>query len=118
LPDEKTFPCSNQLIEIDFSSCSTKVVCKDEQAEQYLKIQRLFRNINKTEKDFNSRVLVHCAMGMSRSATSVIMFIMKEFLIPLEDAFEFVKTQRDATDPNEGFMLQLKKFEEDGFVFL
>ena len=46
------------------------------------------------------------------------MFIMKEFLMPLEDAFEFVKTQREATDPNEGFLNQLKKFEDEGFVFL
>lgn len=30
-------------------------------------------------------VFVHCAMGRSRSATCVIMFIMKRFGIPFED---------------------------------
>ena len=56
-------------------------------------------------------------MGMSRSATSVIMFIMRLFSMRLEDAFEFVKTQREATDPNDGFLEQLKLFEETSFAF-
>lgn len=54
---------------------------------------------------------------MSRSATSVIMFIMRLFGMKLEDAFEFVKTQREATDPNDGFMEQLKMFEAKAFKF-
>lgn len=56
-------------------------------------------------------------MGMSRSATSVIMFIMRLFSMKLEDAFEFVKTQRQATDPNDGFMEQLRSFEKTSFSF-
>jgi protein-tyrosine phosphatase len=56
-------------------------------------------------------------MGMSRSATSVIMFIMRLFSMKLIDAFEFVKTQREATDPNEGFMEQLRIFEQTEFTF-
>ena len=56
-------------------------------------------------------------MGMSRSATSVIMFIMRLFSMKLEDAFEFVKTQRQATDPNDGFMEQLRNFEKTSFSF-
>lgn len=56
-------------------------------------------------------------MGMSRSATSVIMFIMRLFGMKLEDAFEFVKTQREATDPNDGFMEQLRLFEDKAFKF-
>lgn len=35
----------------------------------------------------------------------------------LKDAFEFVKTQREKTDPNEGFMEQLRRFEEAAFNF-
>ena len=35
----------------------------------------------------------------------------------LEDAFEFVKTQREATDPNDGFMEQLRSFERTAFTF-
>ena len=56
-------------------------------------------------------------MGMSRSATSVIMFIMRLFSMKLKDAFEFVKTQREKTDPNDGFMEQLRGFEANHFTF-
>ena len=56
-------------------------------------------------------------MGMSRSATSVIMFIMRLFSMKLKDAFEFVKTQREKTDPNDGFMEQLRRFEDTAFLF-
>ena len=56
-------------------------------------------------------------MGKSRSATSVTMFIMRLFSMKLEDAFEFVKTQREATDPNSGFLEQLSNFEETNFKF-
>ena len=35
----------------------------------------------------------------------------------LDDAFEFVKTQREATDPNDGFMEQLRQFEATQFSF-
>ena len=49
--------------------------------------------------------------------TSVIMFIMKLFSMRLDDAFEYVKTQREATDPNDGFMEQLRMFEKKKFAF-
>jgi len=45
------------------------------------------------------------------------MYIMKLFGMTLEDAFEFVKSHRDATDPNDGFLEQLKNFEENNFQF-
>lgn len=54
-------------------------------------------------------------MGMSRSAASVIMYIMRQFHMSVEDAMVFVKTQREETDPNDGFLEQLKRFEENGF---
>ena len=42
---------------------------------------------------------------------------MRLFSMKLEDAFEFVKTQREATDPNDGFMEQLRSFEKTAFAF-
>ena len=77
-----------------------------------MRFQRTIHAINTGNPDNKNRVLVHCAMGMSRSATSAIMFIMKLFSAEFDDVFEFVKTQREETDPNEGFVDQLKRFEQ------
>lgn len=58
-----------------------------------------------------NRVLVHCAMGMSRSATMVIMYLMRKFQIEWNLALEIVKARREVVDPNEGFIEKLKSFE-------
>ena len=71
-------PISNQALEIDFANQVTNVTNTRQQGE-YLRIQRLFRKINETYANFNQKCLVHCAMGMSRSATSVLMFLMRIF---------------------------------------
>lgn len=52
----------------------------------------------------HNRVLVHCAMGMSRSATSVCMYLMRKFGMNFENALELVKVQRQKAEPNEGFV--------------
>eukprot|EP00347_Sterkiella_histriomuscorum_P011202 403373359 len=71
---------------------------------------------NRQSKNRNV-VFVHCAMGRSRSATCVIMYIMKRFQISYEDALDFVKSKRECVDPNEGFLKQLRQFEELGMEF-
>ena len=58
-----------------------------------------------------NRVLVHCAMGRSRSATMVIMYLMIKFQIPWDQAFDILKIRREIVDPNEGFIQKLKDFE-------
>lgn len=112
----KELPVSNQVLEVNFKTKQTEVQTGNQQKE-YVRIQKLFRQINTKNPDFNTKCLVHCAMGMSRSATSVIMFIMRLFSMKLDDAFEFVKTQREATDPNDGFLEQLRIFEKTKFSF-
>ena len=72
------------------------------------------------EQVFNSkagRILVHCARGVSRSATLVIMCLMKTYGMPVDVALEFVKRQRDVVEPNPGFLLQLYNFQEKNMVF-
>lgn len=58
-----------------------------------------------------NRVLVHCAMGRSRSASMVIMYLMRKFQISFETSFNIVKLRREIIDPNEGFIAKLKAFD-------
>ncbi|CAF1650639.1 unnamed protein product, partial [Adineta ricciae] len=55
--------------------------------------------------------LVHCKMGISRSASTVIAYLMKEYNQTLTTAFEHVKTRRSCVQPNDGFRNQLVVYE-------
>lgn len=56
-------------------------------------------------------VYVHCAAGVSRSATIVISYLMRKNNEKYEDVFEFVKERRPSIGPNEGFVKQLRALE-------
>ncbi|XP_019956459.2 protein phosphatase Slingshot homolog 1 isoform X1 [Paralichthys olivaceus] len=62
-------------------------------------------------KKNQSKCLVHCKMGVSRSASTVIAYAMKEHSWSLEKAYNFVKQKRSITRPNPGFMRQLAEYE-------
>ncbi|XP_047447815.1 protein phosphatase Slingshot homolog 1 isoform X1 [Mugil cephalus] len=62
-------------------------------------------------KKNHSKCLVHCKMGVSRSASTVIAYAMKEYGWSLEKAYNFVKQKRSITRPNAGFMRQLAEYE-------
>lgn len=62
-------------------------------------------------KDRGSKVLVHCKMGISRSASVVIAYAMKAFNMSLEEALALVKKKRTCIKPNQAFCNQLKTYE-------
>ncbi|XP_058014861.1 protein phosphatase Slingshot homolog 1 isoform X5 [Ahaetulla prasina] len=66
--------------------------------------------INKARKN-RSKCLVHCKMGVSRSASTVIAYAMKEFGWSLEKAYNYVKQKRSIARPNAGFMRQLLEYQ-------
>ncbi|KAM9823112.1 protein phosphatase Slingshot homolog 1 isoform X2 [Syngnathus typhle] len=66
--------------------------------------------IVKAKKNY-SKCLVHCKMGVSRSASTVIAYAMKEYGWSLEKAYNFVKEKRSITRPNPSFMRQLAEYE-------
>ncbi|XP_073528514.1 LOW QUALITY PROTEIN: protein phosphatase Slingshot homolog 1 [Phyllobates terribilis] len=66
--------------------------------------------INKAKKN-HSKCLVHCKMGVSRSASTVIAYAMKEYGWSMEKAYNFVKQKRSVARPNAGFMRQLLEYE-------
>jgi protein phosphatase slingshot len=61
-------------------------------------------------RESKSALLVHCKKGISRSASTVIAYAMKEYQWSLNDALNYVKQKRNCITPNSGFMEQLKIF--------
>ncbi|XP_031216965.1 dual specificity protein phosphatase 13 isoform X3 [Mastomys coucha] len=70
----------------------------------FLPVARYIRDALNTPR---SRVLVHCAMGVSRSATIVLAFLMIFENMTLVDAIQTVQAHRDIC-PNSGFLRQLQ----------
>lgn len=62
-------------------------------------------------KNAGSNVLVHCRMGISRSASTVIAYGMKEYGWSLGDTMKHVKARRSIIQPNQGFWKQLVTYE-------
>ncbi|XP_008301481.1 protein phosphatase Slingshot homolog 2b [Stegastes partitus] len=62
-------------------------------------------------KKAGSKCLVHCKMGISRSAATVIAYAMKEYGWDLKKAFDYVKERRTVTKPNPSFMRQLEEYQ-------
>ncbi|KAL6098741.1 ssh2 [Pungitius sinensis] len=58
-----------------------------------------------------AKCLVHCKMGISRSAATVIAYAMKEHGWDLKKAFDYVKERRAVTKPNPSFMRQLEEYQ-------
>ncbi|KAL8202234.1 UNVERIFIED_CONTAM: hypothetical protein K2H54_003843 [Gekko kuhli] len=59
---------------------------------------------------FAGKVLVHCAMGISRSATLVLAFLMIRENKTLVDALNTVRQHRGVC-PNSGFLSQLRDLD-------
>lgn len=62
-----------------------------------------------------SRVLVHCNLGISRSSTIVIAYLMKAYNANLLEAFKFLRHRRPVICPNSGFLRLLVDFEHEIF---
>ncbi len=58
-------------------------------------------------------VLVHCAAGVSRSASTVIAYIMKKRGWGFNETFNYVKKRRPIICPNYGFQRQLNQYEKE-----
>ncbi|RAL64539.1 hypothetical protein DID88_002013 [Monilinia fructigena] len=67
------------------------------------------------EKRKKGAVLVHCAMGRSRSVTILIAYLLRQYpsLTPAT-ALAQIQQSRPFAEPNDGFMAQLQLYHEMG----
>lgn len=80
----------------------------DDEATELLKHwDRTYKYIQQA-LDEGSKVLVHCKMGVSRSASVVVAYAMKAQHWDLKQALRHVKERRACVQPNSSFMQQLE----------
>jgi len=68
---------------------------------------RFMENAFKNTRD--TRVLIHCHAGISRSSSTLIYFIMKMYNVPFVTACRYVKMKYPKANPNNGFVNQLMR---------
>jgi atypical dual specificity phosphatase len=61
-------------------------------------------------RKIRGNVLIHCSMGISRSATIVCAYLISKYHYSFQDALGFLKARRSIVDPNDGFRLQLEVY--------
>jgi len=57
-------------------------------------------------------ILIHCKLGISRSPSFVLAYLMKYYNFSFENALKFLRNKRPQVNPNEGFMNYLDKYEK------
>eukprot|EP00357_Protocruzia_adherens_P008532 CAMPEP_0114987156 /NCGR_PEP_ID=MMETSP0216-20121206/8844_1 /TAXON_ID=223996 /ORGANISM="Protocruzia adherens, Strain Boccale" /LENGTH=273 /DNA_ID=CAMNT_0002349709 /DNA_START=288 /DNA_END=1109 /DNA_ORIENTATION=- len=58
------------------------------------------------------KVLVHCALGVCRSSSLVLAYIIKNKDMSFKRAYDYLREQRQRANPNRGFIEQLKIFSK------
>ena len=64
------------------------------------------------KKHPENNILVHCAAGVSRSASVVIYYLMKEYKWDFETCLNYTKERRPVVSLNPGYEQQLTEFYE------
>ncbi len=73
--------------------------------------------MNKAFENPSNRILVHCNLGISRSTTLILAYLMKTYNATLLEAFRFLRHRRPIICPNIGFLRQLARYEYDLFSY-
>jgi protein-tyrosine phosphatase len=92
-----------------------RLVIDDDQHEE---IQEHFPVITKllaNAVNNGINVLVHCAAGISRSATLVLAYLITENNMKFDDALKYVRKSRPEVEPNSGFEYRLYQLEDSIF---
>jgi len=81
-------------------------------SEDILSLFNRTYNIIEGHLQAGNNVLVNCNMGVSRSTTIVLAYIIKKTRMDLASALALCRRHRACCNPNHGFIKQLKKYEK------
>ncbi|XP_040565610.1 dual specificity protein phosphatase 21 [Lepeophtheirus salmonis] len=70
-------------------------------------------NLIKKHSEDSKKTLIHCAAGVSRSACLAVAYLMRHHNMPLEEALTKLKMVRPAVKPNNGFVHQLTRWQDE-----
>lgn len=85
-------------------------VYDDEKTDLLKHWDNTFKYISRAKEE-GSKVLVHCKMGVSRSASVVIAYAMKAFDWNFDKAMDHVRGKRTCIKPNTSFITQLVTYQ-------
>lgn len=68
--------------------------------------------IDKILDDPRNTLLIHCALGISRSVALAAAYLMYSREMSSSDALEFIQFRRHIAGPNFGFITTLRQFDE------
>lgn len=92
-----------------FDYCNVRVY-DDEKTDLLKHWDNTFKYISRAKME-GSKVLVHCKMGISRSASVVIAYAMKAYNWDFSQAIKHVKEKRNCIKPNKSFVSQLETYQ-------
>ncbi|PKX97282.1 dual specificity protein phosphatase family protein [Aspergillus novofumigatus IBT 16806] len=69
---------------------------------------------DKPRETHSEAVLVHCDLGISRSPTVIIAYLMRKYGLEREDVLTFVQSKQKVK-PSANFMRQLEIWEQTGY---
>ncbi|CAF0946036.1 unnamed protein product [Adineta steineri] len=86
------------------------------QDEEDVSINQYFEKTNDfllSCKEKKEKVLVHCQMGISRSSSIVLAYLMKYHHDTLMKTYDFLLDRCPISCPNPGFLMQLIRYEKE-----
>lgn len=105
----------NAFSENEFTYKNYPISDSIEQLIDMEEIEKIMNLIDEVINKKGEKVLVHCQAGISRSATVVIMYLMKSQKIKAEDAYALCKSKRRVVGPNVGFLAQIYQYQKSLF---
>ncbi|CAN0922568.1 Dual specificity protein phosphatase 12 [Linum grandiflorum] len=118
-PDDDDHSAAKLMYSLEYAGNDFKLVrmavpIRDTESEDlldYLEVCLDF--IDRSRKE--GSVLVHCFAGVSRSAAIITAYLMRSEQLSLEDALKSLRESCEFVCPNDGFLDQLKMYEDMGF---